>query len=654
MGTDAYRSEHPDVGGGSAGAPKGRPLIGRDKERQLVAAALRAGRPVLLVGPPGTSKTSVLATVVADLLTPDRLFHATGDDQLSIHSLVGSFDPPAVLREGYVPKHFLAGPLTRALQTGGILYLEELNRAPTGTLNALLTALSDGYVDIPRYGRVSAAPGFGFVAASNPLDDVGTERLSRGLLDRFVAVHLGYQSRAEEEAIVREHVPGMASEWVEYAVEIARRSREHPDCRFGSSIRGSIDFLRLLQEMRGPRDVLWDAGVAAFATKIGVRPSCGRSVPEVVIEIMRGALPVLGDGPDTAWWAAAGGEQGGGDTQGGARVRAGEDEAEAGGARGGEVSGAPRPRVQMAWQGGTGGARGTSLSRESPRTSDLQFGLTVDERSTTDASPARSAADGEWLLAWIRGQYRRLPAGGPRRVADRMGGRETQPWRRGMAGEIDVEATVANVALAPDAIGPEHIMVRRGNSGRRRFAVLVDYSGSMDQAKRSVAVAVVGLLAYHSAVDPVQYGVYAFDQGLTTVKALAEERSWRMVVEELLHLPEGRSTDLSQALAYAARLSDQEEGLEVILISDCMPTRGEKTFAPLARRARRIPELYICQVPRGAGAGFATDVGGRTAPLDLYGIWALKWVGPERFCSVSGLHDVGQLFQLLTPGGNWV
>ena len=106
------------------------------------------------------------------------------------------------LRTRNRPEHFVPGPLTRAMQAGGILYLEEMNRAPSGALNVLMTALSERYLEIPRLGRVEAKPGFTVVGAANPLDDVGTTRLSRGLVDRFVTLELDYQTREDELLIV--------------------------------------------------------------------------------------------------------------------------------------------------------------------------------------------------------------------------------------------------------------------------------------------------------------------------------------------------------------------------------------------------------------------------------------------------------------------
>ena len=145
-----------------------------------------------------------------------------------------------VLKEGYQAEHFVPGPLARAMGAGGILYLEEMNRAPSGALNVLMTALSERYVEVPRLGRIEARDGFTVVGAANPLDDVGTTRLSRGLVDRFVTLELGYQTREEELAIVRRRCGDERAGFHAFAVDLGRESRKHSDLRHGASVRGAM------------------------------------------------------------------------------------------------------------------------------------------------------------------------------------------------------------------------------------------------------------------------------------------------------------------------------------------------------------------------------------------------------------------------------
>jgi MoxR-like ATPase len=68
--------------------------------------------------------------------------------------------------------------LLRAVREGSLLYVEEINRVPEETLNALVSVMSEREVVVLRLGRVEAAPGFRLVAAMNPFDAIGTARIA--------------------------------------------------------------------------------------------------------------------------------------------------------------------------------------------------------------------------------------------------------------------------------------------------------------------------------------------------------------------------------------------------------------------------------------------------------------------------------------------
>jgi MoxR-like ATPase len=57
-----------------------------------------------------------------------------------------------VVREDYTSDNFVDGPLLEAMRVGGFLYIEEFNRAPEDTINALLTVMAERQVTVPRVG----------------------------------------------------------------------------------------------------------------------------------------------------------------------------------------------------------------------------------------------------------------------------------------------------------------------------------------------------------------------------------------------------------------------------------------------------------------------------------------------------------------------
>ena len=285
-------------------------VVGREEETQLLLAALGAGRDLLLEGPPGTSKSTILRAVTA--LNGTSLRFVEGNADLTPSKLVGHHSPSRVLQEDYGPENFVQGPLPLAMAEGGILYIEELNRVPEDTLNAILTAMAERELTVPRAGTVRAEPGFRVVAAMNPFDNVGTARLSGAITDRLCRVRMDYQSEEEERSIVARRT-GSSDGWlVRLAVRAARLTREHPDLRMGASVRAAIDFVLVAEQLAilrnvipsratedgGARRALVAAAQTAFSIKMAVREASRRTADEVVAEVVLAALSDPPEPPD--------------------------------------------------------------------------------------------------------------------------------------------------------------------------------------------------------------------------------------------------------------------------------------------------------------------------------------------------------------------
>lgn len=275
-----------------------RHLVGREHELDLVLAAVAAGRDIVLEGPPGTSKSTLLRGITAEWGIP--LVFVEGNADLTPAKLVGHHNPARVLREDYSADNFVDGPLLEAMRTGGFLYIEEFNRAPEDTLNTLLTAMAERKIAVPRAGTVAARPTFRVIASMNPYDNVGTTRLSTSVHDRMCRLAIGYQDAAAERGIVALRAPlpaappALRDRLSADAVAVTRATRAHEDIRQGSSVRGAIDLtlvagqLLELAGLTGPdpaeryADIVFDAMVVALSGRIYLDETVD-ATPEAVL-----------------------------------------------------------------------------------------------------------------------------------------------------------------------------------------------------------------------------------------------------------------------------------------------------------------------------------------------------------------------------------
>jgi magnesium chelatase subunit D len=606
------------------------PVVGLHREREVLTVALAAGRHVVIEGPPGTGKSTLLRDIAREVGTV--VVFAEGNAELTPARLIGQYDPAQVLADGYVPASFTDGPLLAAMRSGALLYLEEFNRVPEETLNVLITVLTEGEIAVPRLGTVQASAGFRLVAAMNPFDAIGTARVSHAIADRICRVVLGYQDAAAERAITT-GVTGHRGPVADFAVTLTRATREHRDVRMGSSVRGAIDLVvlltgltRLRGEPRMTRESARDAAHAALSGRIRIADGCERT-PESVLDELLDQLwpadapdplpPPDGGEPDDPGTGSLDG-QGKGDRlpPPAAGTRHHQPSRDRPGPRRTSASAARRDR-------GRGTAR-RSVSRAELAAGHSAFsGVSPGLGQLDEEAFARLLADDPdaaltLLPDLARATDRALRAAARRlaaRVFIRMARAGQQPARgtRRLGpgrtdGDLDLDRTFDRWPGAGRP-GPDDLVTRSWRAHRRTLCLLIDSSGSMSGL--AVAVAAVAAASLVLAADGrLAPGIISFRNDATVLRAQGTHGAPGPLVGDLLALRGHGLTDLAAALrAAAAQLAAvTADERVVLLLSDCLPTAGGDPALALTG----ISRLHVlCPLPTAESERAATALARR-------------------------------------------
>jgi MoxR-like ATPase len=264
-------------------------IIGRQEKIAQCLAADRAGKHLLIEGPVGVGKTTLATAISKHLGRP--FFRIDGDERYTASKLVGWFDPPVVLKKGYVREAFVPGQLTEAMEGGGILFINEINRMPEASQNTLLPVMDEGMLHIPKLGTVEAADGFRIIATQNPQANIGVTPLGEALRDRCVWLELDYHTEPEERQIVQLNTGIQDDTIVNTSVAITRSTRDYADIRRGASVRGAIDIASLYKELaEGDSDQWEQVAVMALVPKVELHDNVQKTPEQVIRTLVKAVL----------------------------------------------------------------------------------------------------------------------------------------------------------------------------------------------------------------------------------------------------------------------------------------------------------------------------------------------------------------------------
>jgi MoxR-like ATPase len=296
-------------------AEVGQVVVGMEAVTHQFLIALLAAGHVLLEGVPGVAKTTLSKAFARVLGTQYQRLQFTPD--LLPSDVTGTYIFDRKQNEFVLRR----GPLFCQ-----VLLADEVNRAPAKTQSALLEAMQENQVTIEGTTLPLPQP-FMVLATQNPVEQEGVYRLPEAQLDRFLLrVEMGYPGRAGEISMLKLHsrpipepsqlftadeilhIQGLlphvhADETLlEYIIDLAEASREHPDVALGASPRAALCLLRCARAraLLDGRHYFTHEDVHAIAVgvlghRLIVRPEAeveGKRAADVVRELIQ-SVPIF-------------------------------------------------------------------------------------------------------------------------------------------------------------------------------------------------------------------------------------------------------------------------------------------------------------------------------------------------------------------------
>jgi nitric oxide reductase NorQ protein len=173
-------------------------------EVALFEAAHRERIPVLLKGPTGCGKTRFVEYMAWHLAQKSGATNGFGLTTVSCHEDLTATDLVGRYLLSADGTHWIDGPLTRAVKSGGICYLDEVVEARKDTI-VVIHSLTDHRRLLPLEKKgelLKAHPDFFLVVSYNPGYQSTIKDLKHSTRQRFVSIEFDYPAQALEQRII--------------------------------------------------------------------------------------------------------------------------------------------------------------------------------------------------------------------------------------------------------------------------------------------------------------------------------------------------------------------------------------------------------------------------------------------------------------------
>jgi len=239
-------------------------IVGKRQSIELSVIGLLCQGHLLIEDVPGVGKTMLARSLAKSIGCEFKRIQFTPD------MLPSDITGVSIFNQAVQDFEYRPGPIMAQ-----VVLADEINRATPKTQSALLEAMQEKQVTVDGITHKLPEP-FMVFATQNPIEYEGTFRLPEAQLDRFLLrIKLGYPETENEIDILDRQQYGhplielssivtaaeiqnaqqaiqsvhIAPKVKRYIVEIASRTRQHPEVYLGASPRGSLALYRASQAL---------------------------------------------------------------------------------------------------------------------------------------------------------------------------------------------------------------------------------------------------------------------------------------------------------------------------------------------------------------------------------------------------------------------
>lgn len=250
--------------------PASRPYVFDKAQVEEIAIGVRRNMNILLTGPTGCGKTSVVSALAA--LTNHPLVRFNCDGETRVSNLRGMMKPTA--KDGVLTLQFSLGDLAIAMKEGYWVLLDEIDAALASVLFVLQPVLEEDRRELhlpEERETISAHESFRVFATGNTIGfraaararHAGTNPMNAAFVDRFgMVISCDYPPKDKEVERIKVNVPEIDADIAEGIGRTADTLRADQNFKADFSTRRCVQWARLIKDL--DNDVLRAADLAVL------------------------------------------------------------------------------------------------------------------------------------------------------------------------------------------------------------------------------------------------------------------------------------------------------------------------------------------------------------------------------------------------------